>query len=205
MREAASSLGFLQDAARASQVYVQAAEKFFKPEFFNRLDRVVPFAKLRREDVREIARGLIQSVFARDGLVRRRCILEVDERAMERIIDEGYHPQLGARALKRMIEKRLTQAVATRLVSLRMDAPTIVSVYPSRNDLAASDTRITWTEALVQRLARARYDARYGARPLQPTIEQMVVAPLARLLVERPELKGTTLQADLSDEGLEIA
>ena len=74
-----------------------------------------------------------------------------------------------------------------------------------REGLVVSGTRITWADALVERIARAGYDTRYGARPLQRTIEQMIVAPLARLLVERPELKGTSIEVDLSDEGLVIA
>jgi hypothetical protein len=136
VREAAKSFGFRRDESRQSQAYIQAAEKFFKPEFFNRLDRIVPFESLTRPDVRRIAKGLIQSIFAREGLVRRKCVLQVDERAMSRIIEAGYDPQLGARALKRMLERELTQPVAERLATLRPDAPTVIKVYEAGNKLA---------------------------------------------------------------------
>jgi ATP-dependent Clp protease ATP-binding subunit ClpC len=128
VREAAKNVGFRQDEARESHVYLQAAEKFFKPEFFNRLDRIVPFERLTRADVKRIAQGLMRNIFAREGLVRRKCILQVEEGAMESIIDAGYDPQLGARALKRMLERQLTRPVAARLATLKPDAPTIVSV-----------------------------------------------------------------------------
>src|SRR5262249_48367269 len=77
VREASTHLGFRQNESSEASVYIQAAEKFFKPEFFNRLDRIIPFERLRREDVQKIALRLIRDVFARDGLMRRKCILQV--------------------------------------------------------------------------------------------------------------------------------
>jgi ATP-dependent Clp protease ATP-binding subunit ClpA len=134
VREASSHLGFREDQSGEGSPYVRAAEQFFKPEFFNRLDRVVPFERLRREDVQMIARGLIQGVFAREGLIRRRVVLRVDDVAMERIVDQGYHPTLGARALKRAIERQLTQPVASRLAAMKTETPTIVSVHAGGED-----------------------------------------------------------------------
>lgn len=169
VREAAKSFGFRRDESRESQVYRQAAEKFFKPEFFNRLDRIVPFASLTREDVQRIAQGLMQNIFAREGLVRRKCILQVDEPAMSRIIEAGYDPQLGARALKRMLERQLTQPVAARLATLKPDAPTIIQVYQANDKLAiavdalqgsaANDTNAMLTELLEPRRIIALVEA----------------------------------------------
>src|SRR6185436_17173270 len=110
--EAGKQFGFRRDGASESRAFTQAAEKFFRPEFFNRLDRVVPFERLRREDVLQIAESALQGILARDGLARRRCILQVEALAMERVVDAGYHPQLGARAVRRMLERQLTQTVA---------------------------------------------------------------------------------------------
>ena len=70
-------------------IFVRAAERFFRPEFFNRIDRIVPFRRLRREEIWRIAQGLIQEVFEREGLVRRKCLLQVDEAALERIVDKA--------------------------------------------------------------------------------------------------------------------
>jgi ATP-dependent Clp protease ATP-binding subunit ClpA len=50
-------------------------------------------------------------------------------------------------------------------------------------------------------LCEAGYDPRYGARPLQHAIEQMVVTPLARLLVDRPTLKNVTLTVGIDESG----
>jgi ATP-dependent Clp protease ATP-binding subunit ClpA len=130
VREAASELGFQSSRANEAGVYVQAAERFFSPEFFNRLDRVVPFDRLSRRDIGRIAYNLINQVFMREGLARRKTVLRVDERALERVIDAGFHPKLGARALKRAIEKQLTQPLAVRLSAMAPAAPAVIDVLP---------------------------------------------------------------------------
>ena len=66
-RQAGKQLGFGAGDRRQDAVYVEAAEKFFAPEFVNRLDRVIPFAQLTREEVAGIARILIQDVLGREG------------------------------------------------------------------------------------------------------------------------------------------
>ncbi|HMC89494.1 MAG TPA: AAA family ATPase, partial [Gemmataceae bacterium] len=136
VREAESGLGFRLDDAARELHFVQAAERFFRPEFFNRLDRILPFQRLQRDHVRRIARLLIQDVLAREGLVQRKCILAVEERALERIVDAGYDPLLGARALKRAVERQLTQPLAVQLSALPPGVFTTVRVYPGRGQLA---------------------------------------------------------------------
>ena len=99
-QEDATDLGFRQRTRATPPVHRQAAERFFKPEFFNRVTRVVPFERLRREDVREIAGRLIQDIFSREGLTRRGVKLIIETEALNLLVKAGYHPQLGARALK---------------------------------------------------------------------------------------------------------
>jgi ATP-dependent Clp protease ATP-binding subunit ClpC len=70
-----------------------------------------------------------------------------------------------------------------------------------REGLARVNVRLSWSDALVSHLAKAGFDARYGARPLQRTLETLVVTPLARYLLEHPELKDVELAADLGPEG----
>ena len=135
-REAAVKLGFRQSEESEAATFVRATEKFFKPEFINRFDRIVPFERLRREDVRQIADKQLKKLFARDGLERRNCRLNIAPEALEIIVDAGYHPQLGARALKRTIETLLAQPIARRLAALQPDAPVIVHVQAENNQIA---------------------------------------------------------------------
>lgn len=181
-REAGKSLGYRQSETNERQTYIHAAEKFFKPEFFNRLDRVIPFEKLSRDDVEKIARRLIQNVFSRDGLIRRNCKLVVHEEAMARIVNQGYHPNLGARALKRAIEKQLTQPVAKHLSSLNPNTPTIINLAPDGENISVA----------VQELKPCEHDVRYTSIVKEFTTDDLldrVAETLDRIEDEIEELK----------------
>ncbi|MCA9008823.1 MAG: ATP-dependent Clp protease ATP-binding subunit [Planctomycetaceae bacterium] len=116
-----AGLGFGASAGRDASASVRAAENFFRPEFFNRLDRVIPFDRLSREDMQGIARHLMSDVLHRDGLIRRQCVLNTSSSAVDWVIDQGYNPVLGARALKRAIEKELTRPIAAFLAANSID------------------------------------------------------------------------------------
>jgi ATP-dependent Clp protease ATP-binding subunit ClpA len=136
VREASSAIGFAADAFSEAGVYVQAAEKFFRPEFFNRIDRIIPFRTLARDDVQDIADRLISDILKREGFVRRRCMVSIDSRAMERIIDYGYDPELGARALKRTLERQVARVSAQRLSATRLNAPAIINITEHDGELS---------------------------------------------------------------------
>ncbi|MCI0660993.1 MAG: hypothetical protein L0220_07965 [Acidobacteria bacterium] len=68
-------------------------------------------------------------------MARRKCILNIDDRALEKIVDSGFHPQLGARALKRAIEKELAQSVATHLSAFQPSSPAVIDVLPAPGGL----------------------------------------------------------------------
>lgn len=68
-----------------------------------------------------------------------------------------------------------------------------------REGFTARNLRLTWSDALVDHLAREGFDSHYGARPLQRTIEKEVVAPLARYLVENPTLRDRDIRLDFTN------
>lgn len=135
VRAAENTLGFREDQDSRDQVYVEEAERFFRPEFFNRLDRVIPFSRLSREEVGQIAARQVQRVLQRGGFVRRRALLEIHPRALERITELGYHPQLGARALKRALEEQLVRRAALDLAAIPPTTPVLLSLYGARASL----------------------------------------------------------------------
>lgn len=143
VRESQANFGFRNDETIDPAVFVQAAERFFRPEFFNRLDRIVPFGRLSRDDVWTIAQGLIHEVLQREGLARRKCLLQVEDGALERIVDKGFDPKFGARALKRSIERHLTQAVAARLAEGLPETFTHIHVCPAGREIAVSVEGLT--------------------------------------------------------------
>lgn len=154
-REAASGYGFRQTNKSDASVYRLAAEKFFKPEFFNRLSRVVPFERLRREDVQKIAHRLIEDVFNREGLVRRGVKLVVETGALNLLVEAGYHPQLGARALKRTLERQVTAPIAARLSATPADQPLIVFLKDHQGSIRVDVCTLTAVETGASGKAKA--------------------------------------------------
>jgi ATP-dependent Clp protease ATP-binding subunit ClpC len=143
VRESEARVGFREGSSAAAASYVRAAEQFFRPEFFNRLDRVLPFRRLSRDHTRKIADRLVNYVLNREGFRQRKCVLNVTPAALERVIDAGYDPVLGARAMKRAVERQLTQPAAARLAGLPVDRFTIVNVYASGETSSAFSVRAT--------------------------------------------------------------
>jgi ATP-dependent Clp protease ATP-binding subunit ClpC len=70
-----------------------------------------------------------------------------------------------------------------------------------REGLVKANIKLQWTERLVEKIAREGFDPRYGARPLQRALETLVVAPLARFLIEHPTPAGAVIQLDLDTNG----
>lgn len=137
------SFGFATDQADKAQHdhrYIRAAQKFFRPEFFNRIDKVIPFDPLSQSQIGAIAEKMMSHVVSREGLLRRRCILQVDQKALSQVSKKGYHPKLGARALKRAIETEFTQPLANRLSAIRNDVPTVIRVQGT--DAGKYDIRV---------------------------------------------------------------
>ncbi len=88
---------------------------FMRPELLNRIDETIVFHQLRREQIArivEIQIGLLQRRVAERGLT-----LELTDAAKERLAAEGWDPAFGARPLKRVIQQRVENALASRLLA----------------------------------------------------------------------------------------
>ena len=90
-------------------------EKFFRPEFINRLDDVIVFRPLNREDLTSIIDFELTKV--RERLEMRGLSLELDDAAKEFLMDKGYNPDYGARPLRRAIGSFIEDPLAESLLS----------------------------------------------------------------------------------------
>jgi len=88
---------------------------YFKPEFLNRLDDIVIFDILPKEAIAQIVK--IQINLVRDLLVQKEITLEVSDEALDYLSKEGYNPQYGARPLKRLIQNKILNPVASLILS----------------------------------------------------------------------------------------
>jgi hypothetical protein len=90
-------------------------EAYFTPEFMNRMDAVCIFHPLNRAVMADIARREIGDLLLRDGILRRRVEVDIDDEVIEHVVALGYSPHYGARYLKRQIEKIITYPVAREI------------------------------------------------------------------------------------------
>lgn len=90
-------------------------KQYFRPEFLNRLDEIIVFRQLTKDEVKEIADLLLEEVFSR--LTEKGIALEVTERFKERLVEEGYNPSYGARPLRRAIMRLLEDSLAEEMLA----------------------------------------------------------------------------------------
>src|SRR5262249_36843092 len=95
----------------------RALEVQYRPEFLNRIDRILVFHPLSQEDMRRIAHRELGKLYLREGLLERDLLLEVDEGVHDLLLDRGFDPKYGARPLKRAIEEILVIPLARALLS----------------------------------------------------------------------------------------
>ncbi len=102
------------DREEMTQRVMDALRSHFKPEFLNRVDDVIIFHRLEREQIDHIVD--IQLGRVSKLLEERRITLELDEAARTLLADRGYDPQYGARPLKRVIQRMLQDPLAMRIL-----------------------------------------------------------------------------------------
>jgi ATP-dependent Clp protease ATP-binding subunit ClpB len=108
---------------------LEALREHFRPEFLNRIDEIIVFHALTREEMRHIIDIQLRSLMKR--LEDRKIRVELSERAKDLLIAEGYDPTYGARPLKRVIQRRVLDPLAMRVLqgdfgegsAVRIDAP----------------------------------------------------------------------------------
>jgi len=111
----------------------QGAEAFFKPEFINRLDDIVEFSALSREQIGAIVDLQVAQLTAR--VAERGVEIGLDDAARDLLGDLGYDPTYGARPLKRVIQKHLVDQLARGLLEGRFAAGDRVDVAAAAGEL----------------------------------------------------------------------
>jgi ATP-dependent Clp protease ATP-binding subunit ClpC len=115
-----AGVGFAPRADEFSQAQVvRAVSASFRPEFVNRLDKVIVFRPLTRERMRGILQKELKRVLERRGLRNREWAVEWESSALEFLLDKGFTAALGARPLKRAIDQYVLAPLAATMVEHR--------------------------------------------------------------------------------------
>ncbi|MBE9187170.1 ATP-dependent Clp protease ATP-binding subunit [Microcoleus sp. LEGE 07076] len=100
---------------RVRSLVNEELKQFFRPEFINRLDEIIVFRQLNKEEVKQIADIMLQQLFSR--LTEQGITLSVTDKFKDLLVTEGYNPSYGARPLRRAIMRLLEDVLAEEMLS----------------------------------------------------------------------------------------
>ena len=124
---AAAPLGFAggeEDVAarqeRVRRAVLSEVKRTFRPEFLNRVDEIVVFRQLERQDIQQIARKMLEQTALRAAQLGMELVS--DASAVEQIAREGFDSAYGARPLRRLLRRQVEDPIAEAVLAGRMGA-----------------------------------------------------------------------------------
>ena len=113
------SIGFTRSEEKEFEDYrertLKALKEFFKPEFLNRIDEIIVFKPLSKDDLRKIVDIQLNKV--KERLLNRGINVIFDENVKEILIEKGFDPEYGARPLQRVIQKLILDPLAQKIIA----------------------------------------------------------------------------------------
>ncbi|WP_075071959.1 ATP-dependent Clp protease ATP-binding subunit [Longilinea arvoryzae] len=104
----------------------ESLHRVFRPEFINRVDSVIVFRSLNREDIRKIVRLELDKVAER--LRDHNLVLQASDAALDQLADEGYDPDMGARPLRRVIQNKIEDRLSDALLAGEFNDGDIIQI-----------------------------------------------------------------------------
>ncbi|MFO0104984.1 MAG: AAA family ATPase, partial [Cyanobium sp.] len=111
----------------------QALSRQFRPEFLNRIDEVIRFRPLGRAELRRIVR--LQLAELATLLAEQHLRVQLDDAAVELLVNQGYEPEYGARPLRRVLRRRIENPLATELLADRFQGASGVAIEAAGEEL----------------------------------------------------------------------
>ncbi|MDX9996916.1 MAG: ATP-dependent chaperone ClpB [Phenylobacterium sp.] len=115
-----------EDVEAARPAVMEVVRRHFRPEFLNRIDELILFKRLGREEMDDIVRIQLERV--EKLLADRRMSILLDDSALRWLGDKGYDPVYGARPLKRVIQKELVDPIARKLLAGELEDGSAIQV-----------------------------------------------------------------------------
>ena len=122
-----------EDTDKVRDQVMAEVRAHFRPEFLNRVDEIILFHRLKREQMGHIVD--IQFAHLRKLLEERKIALALDGKARDWLADKGYDPAYGARPLKRVIQKSVQDPLAELILSGRIKDGETVKISSGRDGL----------------------------------------------------------------------
>ena len=101
-------------------------KKTIRPEFLNRIDDIIMFTPLSKEDIVEIVK--LQLEHLKQMVSKQHIVIDATNEAIAYLADKGFDPQYGARPIKRVIQKEVLNTLSKELLSGRLKAESIILI-----------------------------------------------------------------------------
>ncbi|MFT5684306.1 MAG: ATP-dependent Clp protease ATP-binding subunit ClpC [Myxococcota bacterium] len=198
-RQVGRSVGFDKGASAVEATYRAALSRTFRPEFLNRISQVVVFSPLGQTHIRAITRLQLSRLLSREGLQRRTTLLEIHPDAIDAIATAGFDQAMGARALKRTLERDLVTPIAALLIDAPLDVPMTINIDAPGGQLS------TTVHPLHQRTpdASPTLHSRLSHLPRE-RVAEWLDGILADLLVQVQARAGGVISATATPDGVHI-
>ena len=129
-----------EDVQAVRPMVMDTVRSHFRPEFLNRIDEIILFHRLGRDQMGGIVR--IQLARLEKLMADRRLTLALDDTATAWLADKGYDPAYGARPLKRVIQKELVDPMAKKLLAGEIEDGSVVAVSAGADGLEIGKARV---------------------------------------------------------------
>src|SRR6202034_4302072 len=116
-------------------------KKVFRPEFLNRIDDVIVFHKLAKDEIKEIVELLLRRI--RESMAERELQLELSEEAKDLLVDKGWDPAMGARPLRRAIQRYIEDPLADFVLRSQVPPGSTVLVEPGEPGTDDEDVKLS--------------------------------------------------------------
>ena len=133
-----NNFGFLQDLSDQEAVKQRSSidkvlKKSFRPEFINRIDEIIVFEKLTKDELKQISDLIIKDIQKR--LDEKGIEIHLSGSAKELLISEGYDEEFGARPLKRLIQRKIENEISTMIISGKVSDGIKINITSSNGNL----------------------------------------------------------------------
>jgi ATP-dependent Clp protease ATP-binding subunit ClpC len=121
-----------ETSKRVQEAVMSEIQRYFRPEFLNRVDEIVSFNPLTRNDLFRIIDLELNKVEAR--LRAKKLVLHLSDKARDFLIDKGYNPEYGARPLRRTIEKHVEDPLAEEMLKGLLPENSLIEIDHSEGE-----------------------------------------------------------------------
>ncbi len=201
-------VGFDAQAPEDQDYYVEQVNRTFRPEFVNRLDRIIAFSPLSTDEVCAVVQLCVRRLEVRKGLTDRGIALQLSDLALQRLAEDGYSAAYGARAVRRHLDVALLTPLAQLLARAGAAAHGCTVWVHAEQEVPPRSGRVLGRltqqglqlTALEGQQKSARRDARHATQIAQ--MRRLVDQRLALDRVEQVRARRQMVRAELNVGGL---